>query len=149
MIYVPRSPDENAELIEWAANRIENASFEKAQAVGVYRHGVLAAVAVFHDYRAPSIHISLAADSPRWATKEVMRFLAGYAFVTCGCKVIVATASKWNKPSRRLLEGLGFDYSGKIPDGAPDGDVCIYNLHYSKMKDWRYGEKHPSSAAAA
>lgn len=128
------NPKYSQYLCAWAQKKIDGARFgEGAQALGVFRNDKLAAVAVYNNFSKTkaggNIFIHFAAETPRWATREAIRFFLSYPFRQLGCNRITATIAKSNKPSRKLVYGIGFKLEGVMRAAAPDGkDFCIYGL---------------------
>jgi RimJ/RimL family protein N-acetyltransferase len=89
MLLFPRTPVEVDGLARWVASRIPHvgdAGFGPCQAIGIAREGRLVAGVVFHDWQpaALTLQLSMAADTPLWASRAVLRGLFAYAFVTAG-----------------------------------------------------------------
>lgn len=64
-----------------------------------------------------------------WLSRRTIGVLLGYPFGQLGCHRITAIVAKRNRPSRRLVEGLGFKLEGVARDGLrPGADACIYGL---------------------
>jgi RimJ/RimL family protein N-acetyltransferase len=107
-------PELTAELAAWAAARIPHvgdAGFGPCWAVGVARDGALAAVVVFHDYQAGhgTVQLSCAADTPRWASREVVGAILGAAFNGAWWKVrkVWAATASTNARAVRFNQGIG------------------------------------------
>lgn len=88
MLY-PATPAENAALVRWCAERIPHVAggdFGPAQAIGVVRHHRMAAVVVFHEWQPAfgTLQLSMAAETPSWASTAVLRGLFAHAFITQG-----------------------------------------------------------------
>jgi RimJ/RimL family protein N-acetyltransferase len=78
-------PDLTEHLAAWAAARIPHVGadgFGPCWAVGVVRGDALAAAVVFHDWQpqAGTVQLSCAAETPRWATRQVIGAVLGAAF---------------------------------------------------------------------
>jgi RimJ/RimL family protein N-acetyltransferase len=79
----------------------------------VVRDAGLAAVVVFHDWQADlgTVQLSAAADTPRWATRQVVGAILGAAFLgRLGApvrRVWTATPST-NERAIRFNQGMGF-----------------------------------------
>jgi hypothetical protein len=109
-------PELTEHLAAWAAARIPHVGadgFGPCWAVGVVRGDAMAAVVVLHDFQ-PSlgtVQLSAAADSPRWATRQVVGAILGAAFLgRLGApvrRVWTATPST-NERAVRFNLGVGF-----------------------------------------
>jgi len=119
-------------IARWVQARIPDcAIFDNPAAFGVLRGGRLAAGILFHRYdaRAGDIEIVLAADSPRWATRQVFWTTFAFAFLQLGCRRVSARVNASNKRARRLIEGAGFVLEGLLRSAGHDhGDVLIYGM---------------------
>lgn len=101
-------------LAAWAAARIPHvgvAGFGPCWAIGVTRGEALAAVVVFHDWQAAhgTVQLSCAAETPRWASREVVAEILGLAFNGMWWrlrKVWTATPST-NERALRFNRGIG------------------------------------------
>lgn len=123
-------------LIDWVAARMPCVvDFSNAAAIGVTRDNKLIAGVVFNNLALNEqgyphdIDVSIAADSPRWATKENIFTILSYPFNQLGCARVSAYQPKGHKRARRLVEGIGFQYEGKKRQGLPNGqDMVIYGM---------------------
>lgn len=101
-------------------------------AIGVARDGALTGGALYTNYRpclgGGNIEVSCAGHG--WLSRRVIGILLGYPFDQLGCHRLTSFVRKKNKPSRRLLEGLGFKLEGVHPDGfgPRTGDSLSYGL---------------------
>jgi len=142
--------------------------------LGIVKKDILIGGVLFHNLhtfrgKPVCIEVSIACDSPRWATKQTLRQLFAYPFVQLGCATLIARIRKSNKRSRKLCEGprirksnkrsrklyegLGFEIVGKVPRGY-DGkeDVMIYAMTSDKcrwIKENDCGKKFANSASDA
>lgn len=109
-------PELTEPLAEWAAERIPHvaaAGFGPCWAVGVVRREAMAAVVVFHDWQrqAATMQVSVAADSPRWASRQVIAAILGAAFLgRLGAPVRKVWSAMPSDAERalRFNEGIGF-----------------------------------------
>ena len=117
-------------MLQWALDRLPAGDGFAMQSypIGICRDGKLAAVAVYTAWRGCNIEMAIAADTPRWATRQVVALLMAYAFLELGVRRITATPARRNKRSRRFVEGIGGRLEGVMRDGLPDDDVLIYGL---------------------
>lgn len=123
-------------LANWAATKIPHVPDgfgdpAKYQAIGIAsgpgERDELYAVVVFHDLQPTcrTVQISMAARSPKWATKGVLRALLWYPFVQLGVfKVWTATPSD-NERALRFNEGIGFKREAALRHHGGPGRHCV------------------------
>lgn len=118
--------------------------------IGVERHGTLVGGAIFTNYRpchgGGNIEVSCAGHN--WLSRTIIRATFDHAFRTLPCHRITAMVRKTNKPSRTLLEGLGFTLEGRIREGfGPRQHMCVYGYMKSDWatsrfnKDFAHGQE--------
>lgn len=87
-------------------------------AIGVARNGEVIAGVIYHnfipDYR--GIEISMAATSPRWATRENIKALLAYPFEQLGCRWVMTCTPHTNERALKFNKGIGFVQRGVLPD---------------------------------
>lgn len=129
-IRLPELPGEKEDMIEWAWKRlpIDFGGPELAYPIAVFRDSLLVCVVVYHNWRGVSVEMSIAADSPRWASKETIQFLLGWAFNTYNVRRITAIVKRGNARSRKLVDGLGFRTEGTLLDAFEDDDAVICGM---------------------
>ncbi|HXV24190.1 MAG TPA: GNAT family protein [Alphaproteobacteria bacterium] len=119
-------------IVRWVEARLPGyRAFDAPAGFGVLREGRLAAGVIFHNYdaRAGDIELVIAADSPRWASREVFFAAFAYPFLQLGCRRVTARVPVANRRARRLVEGAGFTLEGLMRSAAQDGsDVLIYGM---------------------
>lgn len=132
----------DAQVAALVASRIPHVGekgFGDCTALGVVRDGRIVGGVVFSMFQGHDIHANLAFDTPRWASRAVIRDLFSYPFGQLGCSRITALIGRKNKASRRLCEGLGFELEGVMRKGL-DGreDLIIYGMLREKCR-WLKG----------
>lgn len=125
------------ELRAWAGKRL-GLVLQGAQptGIGVARDGKIIAAALFTNYMHPSIEVTFVADSPRWASRQVIKEILRFPFIGLGCKRLTAVTAQVNGRARRLLEGLGFKLEGIHPDLFPSGVGLSYGLLRADAERW-------------
>lgn len=104
-------------LAKWCAARIPHvgkAGFGPCRAIGVATGNqpddTLLAVVVYHDY-VPSYgvcQLSMAARSPKWASREAIRGLLSVPYEQYGCRKVWTATPSDNLRAIRFNEGIGF-----------------------------------------
>mgnify|MGYP002142973199 FL=1 len=113
MIIFARNDAERQALREWAGSRIPNVGKDGfdpgAQCAAVIRNGALAAAVLFHDWQpgARTMQCSMAADTPLWASREVLRGLFAYVFITAGANKLWTAMPHTGERAIRFNVGIG------------------------------------------
>lgn len=127
MICYPRSIAENDALKAWIEARIPDyRSGQHTICVGVERGGRLCAVVAWDNFREGAcMDVSIAADNPRWATRQTITTLLMYPFGQLKVRRINSFVAKGNKRARKLNEGLGFKLEGKLRDACKNNEPLL------------------------
>lgn len=130
MIVYPRSIPENDGLKAWIEQRVpEYKSGNYTICVGIEREGKLIAAVAWDNWRQTSVEVTIAADSPRWATRQTIQTLLAYPFLQLKCQRVTSFVRKGNKRARRLNDGLGFKLEGRLRDAGQNLEtVLLYGL---------------------
>jgi RimJ/RimL family protein N-acetyltransferase len=97
---------------------------------------------VFHDYqeRFRTIQMSFAAESPRWATRNMVRQLLAYAFVQLKCQKVWCAIEHTNERALRVAQGLKFKKEGIMARQFGKSHAVLFRMFH---EDYRrhYGGK--------
>jgi hypothetical protein len=107
------TPEESAMLEQWAVDRIpymRDGSFGPCMCGGVVRNSALRAVVVFSDWQQDyrTLQVSIASDGPGWATRDVLREMFRYAFLTAGANLLWSSMRADNSAAIEFNRRLGF-----------------------------------------
>jgi RimJ/RimL family protein N-acetyltransferase len=98
-------------------------------ALGVIRNGKFCGGVVFHEYNGPTVFMSGAFDSPRWALPGTLRALFAYPFDTLGVENLLTATGRKNEKARKIDEGLGFKPVGMVRHYWGKGkDAALYQM---------------------
>ena len=127
-------------VARWVATRLpDDVQFDASdKSVGIAKDDKLIAAAVYHDHL-PDVRncqVSFASAGPGWASKRTVAALLSPAFVEMGCIRITALIRKKNKPSRKLVEGLGFKLEGTLRKQFLTDSMCVYGLLKWEADKW-------------
>jgi hypothetical protein len=119
LIYYPQSPLENSALAEWCADRIPHVrggSFGACQSMAVMNGDDVRAVVVFHDWqpRFLTMQCSMAANTPKWATRAVLRGLMFYVFRTAGANKLWTAIPHDAERVIKFNRGIGLKPEGTL-----------------------------------
>ncbi|MGI9489349.1 MAG: GNAT family N-acetyltransferase [Geminicoccaceae bacterium] len=123
---------------DWVTDQLDlpAGSLSPCAGIGVTYRGSLIAGVAFNNYRpyqsGAVIDASIAATSPRWATRTVLRDFFSYPFAQMKVTRLQVVCRKSNKHARKFVTRLGFRMEGvarRLWDGKYDAVV------YSMMPD--------------
>lgn len=132
-LWAPASDEERLFCGEWVARRIAipgitgAADFIPYEALCVLADERLVAVVLYHAYQ-PSrrtIEMTIAADSPLWATRRTILALLEYPFEQLQVNRIGAGVSHRNPRAIRLDKGVGFREEGVLRDAFGPGHHMV------------------------
>ena len=85
---------------------------------------------VFSDFREwnRSCSVSIAAESPRWATRGVIHALLSYPFDQLGCQRVTTFCRLSNARALKLCKGLGFVREGVARYGFGDEHAVVMSM---------------------
>lgn len=103
---------QDAAVGEWVARRIPHVTtpFVNFTAIGVSIDGKPVAGVVYSDYveEFGTMQLSMAADTPRWAGKGVIRALLHYPFEQVGINKLWTSTLATNERALKFNKGVGF-----------------------------------------
>lgn len=108
------------------------------EALGVERDGEIVGGALYSNFtQCPGGgDIMMWAAGHGWLSRRIVREFLGYPF-RIGCHRITVLIAKGNKPSRTLVEKLGFKLEGVAREGfSPRQHACIYGLLRREAARW-------------
>lgn len=122
----------NAGIVDWVARQIGFAGADLMPATGIavmFGDEIIAGV-VYNEYReldqGRTMQASIAAISPRWATRRVLYDLFAYPFLQMRVTRLWTAGSRKNRHARKIAERLGFRYEGmarRAWDGQTDAVI--------------------------
>lgn len=131
MIYVPQTPEQNAILAQWLEQRVPDCSpIGPCQTIAVITGDsrVMAVIAYNNLRDGVSVEATIAADTPRWATKNHVGAMLAFPFGQLKVRRLMALTKVSNKRTQKFLEGVGFVREGKLLDAFPDGNGLLYAM---------------------
>jgi len=124
------------DVARWVGERLDVFDFGPCSAIGIVRDGHLVAGAVFHQYRHPSIEMSFASTTPRWASRDVIRAIVRYAFLQLNCRRLTCITPEENERAITALERVGFRREGRHPEALPTGTAVSLGLLRDQADRW-------------
>lgn len=107
--------DDPDAMIAWAQQRTPGGLFRRdARAIGLALDGELIAVTVFDTFGPRDCYMSVAANYEMpWLTREYMRHVAAFPFITCQFPRISTVVSEHNTRALRFNEHMGLKLEGR------------------------------------
>lgn len=145
---IVHGPHLTKDLAEWAARRIPHvgeAGFGPCWACGVVRGRALAAVVVYHDWQPEigTIQVSMAARTPLWASRAVIRAILGVPFAGAfgaPARKVWAVMPSANERALKFNAGVGFRREAVLRHHFADGVHAIVASMLRSEYLRRYGE---------
>jgi RimJ/RimL family protein N-acetyltransferase len=135
----------DADIAAWTAARIphvgEPEAFGPCVAIGVADQDRLIAGVVYHNFmpKHANVEISFASDTPRWASRGVIRALLSVPFEQYECRRISLMIPHDADRTKRFCGGLGFVREGCVREffGARrHGEIYGMTLKdYAKLRE--------------
>lgn len=115
------------QVVEWVVERVSYCTGFSPSAVGIglEEDGVIKCGVVYDNYSGEDIHMSIAAETPKWCNRGNLRMFFDYPFNQLGCARVTAMVAKGNKRARRMNEGLGFVHEGTHRKAYHGGQTAI------------------------
>jgi len=132
LLWVPNDRGKTALAEAWLQERIPHMAgggIGAARYAAVVNEGEALAIVAFHQYDQPArtMQVSMAAESPRWATRRTIAELLAYAFERCGVYKLW-TMQPDHEAGRRALrfnEGIGLKREAVLPNQYGPGIGAI------------------------
>lgn len=123
-------------LLEWARSRcgvVAPKWSPDAEALGVLDGDALRAVIVFNAFYGDACCAHIASDhTRRWATRNILGGIFGYAFHYRRMNRLTAMIPAQNRNAILMAVKLGFQFEGRMRDAAVNGDDAVM---LSMLKD--------------
>lgn len=129
-------------LLDWIAVRIPHVGPDhnwhgRAHAIGVGLDGeILAAICISNVDKFGNGELAMAADTPRWATRDTIRGFLAYPFGQLGLRRLTTITAASNERALRFNRGMGFQQEGTMRFGHGDEDAIIMGLLREDAQRW-------------
>jgi RimJ/RimL family protein N-acetyltransferase len=109
---------EDRAVADWVMTRIPHASGVAGDgyAIGVHDGAALVAGVVYSGFTEDNCEMSIAAETPRWAQRGVIRALLHYPLVQFELRRVTAMVPHDAARTLRFLRGVGFKQEGTLRD---------------------------------
>lgn len=136
---------------EWVRQKIGEQGFGPCHAIGIVDGQELIAGVVYSHFSGNDMVMSIAATSPKWARRGVIRALFHYPFVQIGCDRVTSLIDESNERSIKLCAGLGFMPEGRLRKRYAPRDGIIYGLLKEDcrwLKEKAHGQEFESASCS-
>lgn len=125
-------------VADWAGKRLGRPFTPPYVAIGFSRDGErLHGAAVFNGWNGANIDLTI--YGPGCLTRGAIRAVYDYAFRQIGAARMTARTARTNKPMKRLIPRLGFEYEGvakRYYGPERKDDAIVFGLFPERAKDW-------------
>lgn len=131
-------------VTKWVIDKIEDLHrLDPCVAIGVKNGSKLIAGVAYHDYQpeAHNIQMSMAAISPMWAKKEIIRKLLEYPFEQLNCFKVFLNVGVDNIKALKTVKHIGFIQEAVLQHAYGEGQHCAI-LYMLKSDYHRELKKH-------
>lgn len=124
----------DADVMSFVARRMPPMFGDSIRYAGEYRaaavidgEGVMQAGVVFNDYQPNfgTVMVHLAADTPRWATHNIVKEILGWAFITAKCNKVWGHTPSHLTRVLRFNHGIGFVREAVLRDQYGTGRHAV------------------------
>jgi len=107
---------EDRAVADWVMARIPHASGVAGDgyAIGVHDGAALVAGVVYSGFTEDNCEMSIAAETPRWAQRGIIKGLLHYPMVQCDLRRVTAMVPHDADRTLRFLRGIGFKQEGTL-----------------------------------
>lgn len=117
-------------VTDWVRERIPHVTdFGPAQALGVLDGDIIAGI-VFHDYQPEyrTMQVSMAASSPKWANKGIIKELLSYPFFQLGIQKIWTATPHTSERVIEFNKAIGFKQEAVLAKHFGDRHAVICRM---------------------
>lgn len=122
----------------WVADKMGGVLQPNSQCIGFVRDGKIVAGVIYEGWNSRSIVCHIAIDGV--VTREFMKAVSAYAFITCGVHKVIGPIPSDNEKAIKNAIRIGFAEEARIKDAAPNGDIVLFTLTADKCRF--LGAKH-------
>lgn len=122
-------------VVDWVAKRTnEFGNFGTSAGIGALKDGLLVAGVAYAEWNGVNVVCHIAAEGKLWATRQFLWTIFDYPFNQLKCNRITVCIGEGNKPSRNLVERMGFTQEANLQGAHPTGDLIVYSMFKSGCK---------------
>ncbi len=142
------TPQVHGAIAAWVGKRIpfvgEQGFGNCVGASALSNDGKVLAGVVFHDYQPQfsTLAFSIAADSPRWATRKIVHQFLAYPFEQAKVDKLWTATPMSNERALRLVKGVGFTREGILARHFGEFGHAVISRMFRSDYERLYGELH-------
>ena len=121
------SCDDTGAVINWVAHGLNDdvRDYIPSLALGIWQDDMLIGGILINDITPQrNCWLTIYTESPRWATRNILKYVFTVVYVTIGAKRCSVFVSKSNNKSHDFCQRLGFKDEGLLREYRENGDDC-------------------------
>ena len=119
--------DDTGAVVNWVAHGLGDnvREYIPCLSLGIWNDKTLIGGVLINDIRPHrDCWLTIYTESPRWATRKILRYIFTVVFVTIGAKRCSVFVSESNKKSHDFCQRLGFKDEGILREYRDNGENC-------------------------
>lgn len=119
--------DDTGAVLNWVAHGLNDdvRDYIPSLALGVWQDDTLIGGILINDITPQrNCWLTIYTESPRWATRKILKYVFTVVYVTIGAKRCSVFVSKSNNKSHDFCQRLGFKDEGLLREYRENGDDC-------------------------
>ncbi len=120
--------DKDNLIARWVCNGLgfDTAWIGDNYTIGFVENGCLLGGLIFHNYRPEAdVWWTIYAESPRWCSRRVLRFIFNMAFKVLKCRRISLLVDKSNRRCLSMVKRMGFQEEGCLRAFRDNGEDAV------------------------
>ena len=120
--------------VDYVAQKTNHHTWDQQVSIGLEQDGKIVAGFLYDNYNGALCAMHVAADR---FDREFLRIAFDYPFRQLDLKSVYGPVASTNTAACNLAIRLGGKLHTVIPDGHPDGDLCIFLMRRDECRYWR------------
>jgi hypothetical protein len=126
--------DADGSVEKWVATQLGADNFGPARAIGIVSNKQFLGGVVYHKLANENVEMTIAAQSPKWATRAHIRDLFAYPFVSLKVARISTIVNSDNQRAIDMNTRLGFVREGVLREFFKPHDAVIFGMLQNECK---------------
>lgn len=120
--------DSNGSVEKWVATQLGADNFGPARAIGITTNKNFLGGVVYHKLANENVEMTIATQSPRWATRAHIRDLFAYPFLSLKVTRISTIVASDNQRAIDMNTRLGFVREGVLREFFKPHDAVVFGM---------------------